>query len=250
MARVLVIPDLHLKTWVLEHGMEVADKLFCDRVILLGDYFDDWVSSVEDYRKMVDKIKEVMRKNPGRIIPLYGNHELSYMGYKCSGYKEEAQPIVDELIDKDERFRWCWTEDEVLYSHAGICAGWLEYNKLMTRGDYKRKMGKTNGARMCEEAMLNLDSLDQLAQVGPYRGGSHLHPSLAWADMQELLADRAGKFTQIVGHTPVQQIEFYDHVWFTDVYSNDNESDEFLVVVDGEPRVVHYNELIKGEINV
>ena len=250
MARVLVIPDTHLKTWVIDKGMELADKLFCDRVVLLGDYFDDWDAIDVSYRNMIDYLKNLMRKNPGRIIPLLGNHELSYLGHKCSGYHHYVAPEVKSFLENDNRFLWCYAEDCVLYSHAGFTREWMVRNKLMPLHVLKYHFGKINGARVCEERFGDLKSLDQLAQCGPARGGSSPFSSPVWADMDELLADNIGTFIQVVGHTPVQQIEFFNHCYFTDVYSNDNVSDEYLLVVDGEPKIVHYNELILGEVNV
>lgn len=249
MARALVIPDAHLKTWVIKQGMELADKLFCDRVILLGDYFDDWYAMDSDYDEMYHYLKELLRKNPGRIIPLLGNHELSYLGFPCSGHKRKMESVVKATVENDYRFLWAYSLDGVLYSHAGFTTDWVVNNKLIPNHMVKYHMGKMNGAEMCEGSLKNLADLSQLAQAGPARGG-HGVPSPVWADLSELIEGHIGNFTQVVGHTPVEQIEFYNGCYFTDVFSNGNDSDEYLFVVDGEPKIVHYNEIVKGEPNV
>ena len=249
MARALVIPDAHLKIWVIKQGMELADKLMCDRVILLGDYFDDWLGMDSDYEEMYRYLKDLLRKNHGRVIPLLGNHELSYLGYPCSGYKARVAPIVKNTVENDFRFTWCYALDGVLYSHAGFTRQWVETNQLIQPHMIRYHMGKLNGADMCEDSLKNLKDISQLAQAGPARGG-HSNPSPVWADLTELVADRIGNFIQVVGHTPVEQIEFFENCYFTDVYSNGNISDEYLFVVDGEPKIVHYNEIVKGEPNV
>lgn len=242
----MVIPDAHLRTWVIRHGVELADKLFCDKIILLGDYFDDWDAVDVMYRNMIEYLKEVMKKNPGRIIPLLGNHELSYLGFPCSGFNSIIAREVADYLEKDQRFLWCYAEDGILYSHAGFTKGWLANNNLMSRQTYRNHLGKENGPHLCEEALDKITNIQQFAQVGTVRGGNTF-PSPVWADATELLADRAGNFTQVVGHTPMKQIEFMEGIYFTDVYSNDNECDEYLFVNDGEPQIVHYNELILGE---
>lgn len=243
----MVVPDAHLRTWVIEHGVQLADKLFCDKIVLLGDYFDDWDAVDIMYRNMIEYLKNLMKKQPGRIIPLLGNHELSYLGYPCSGFNSTIAHEVYHFLDKDQRFAWCYAEDGVLYSHAGFTKGWLATNKLMTRATYRQQLGKENGPRLCEQALDRIVNLDQFAQAGAARGGSSLYPSPVWADAQELLADKVKAVHQVVGHTPMKQIEFMDGIYFTDVYSNDNECDEYLFVNEGEPKIVHYNELILGE---
>lgn len=249
MARVLVVPDPHLKTEVIERGIELADKLFCDRIVVLGDYFDDWDANIEDYEKMAAYLKKQLRLQPGRLVLLLGNHELSYMGFPCSGHKKGAESILTKWLEADNRFIWCYAEDGVLYSHAGFTDGWVRENKIVAPNflDYHFKKG--NGAATCEKGLAKMNSIAQMAQVGQARGGRDPHPSPLWADLMELVSDPVGTFIQVVGHTPVKQIEFYNHCYFCDVYSNGNVSDEYLFVHNGDPRILHYDEIIKGGLN-
>lgn len=245
MSRVLCIPDSHLKIEVIENGLELADKLMCDTVVLLGDYVDEWDSTDDDYRDMILYLKTLLRKRPG-VVPLLGNHELSYLGFKCSGYNDSVAEEVRAAFENDMRFLFAVAIDGVLYSHAGITQSWTMNNKVITMNDIRNHMGRKNGAEMSEKAINGVPSLNVLAQVGRGRGG-HSAPSPLWADLEELEMDALGKFTQVVGHTPVSQIEKLGNCWFTDVFSNGNISDEYLYIVDGEPEIVHYNELILGE---
>ena len=245
MSRALIVPDAHLKIDVIERGMELANKLMCDRVILLGDYFDDWLGMTTDYYDMRTYLKELLRKNHGRVIPLLGNHELSYLGFPCSGYNRSVEHVVRGTVENDHRFVFAYSLDGVLYSHAGATREWVIKNELIPKHMVKYHMGIKNGAEMVEDAIYKAD-YSQMAQAGPARGG-HSSPSPVWADLTELIADPIGKFTQVVGHTPVEQIEKIGNCYFCDVYSNGNESDEYLFVRDGEPEIVHYNELILGE---
>lgn len=247
MARVLVVPDAHLKIDVIERGMELANKLMCDRVILLGDYFDDWYGMDTDYDDMYRYLKDLLRKNHGRVIPLIGNHELSYLGYPCSGYRRNMEPVVRATVENDMRFLPCYACDGILYSHAGVTAEWLLANKVFPKHMIKYHIGPKTGAELVETEILKIEGLDAFAQAGPARGG-HGVPSPMWADMTELIADPISSFKQVVGHTPVEEITKIGNCYFCDVYSNGNQSDEYLFVVDGEEKIVHYNELILGEI--
>lgn len=248
MSKVLVIPDSHLKISVIAHGLELAQKYRAEKIIMLGDYFDDWFAIKSDYTKMIDYLKNLLRKNPN-VIPLFGNHEMSYMGYPCSGYtyysgiKEE---IYNWLI-KDYRFAFCYAEDGVLYSHAGVCTQWLWEHKICTANDIRLKLAKRAGTEAIERGLCSVDSYPRsvekllpFAAAGPARGGNSV-PSPLWADLTELIADPA-PVKQVVGHTPVSEITNIGRVWFTDVFSNNNISDEYLLVKDGEPEIIHYKE--------
>lgn len=245
MSKVLVIPDAHLKTEVIERGRRLADKVMATKIIMLGDYFDDWYALNIDYRIMIDYLKNLLRKDP-RIIPLFGNHELSYLGYPCSGYNRLMKQEIYNWLVKDYRFHFSYAEDGVLYTHAGVCVGWLWDNKVCTANDIRHKLTKKGGADILDKAISALDTypratanLRPLSEAGPARGGGAV-PSPLWADLTELIAD-AAPIKQVVGHTPVAQIENIGRCFFTDVYSNDNECDEYLLMNDGEPRILHYN---------
>ena len=246
MARVLVIPDSHLKIHVIEQGLELADKLMCDKVVLLGDYFDDWYAMDSDYDDMYHYLKDLLRKSAGRIVPLIGNHELSYLGFKCSGYNKRVESVVRACVEEDYRFCFAAAIDGVLYSHAGVTRSWVSNNRIIPDHVVKYHLGKKCSAEFLENAIGKVEDLNVFAQVGEARGG-HGTPSCLWADLSELIADPFPKCVQVVGHTPVQQIEKFGNCWFTDVFSNGNDSDEYLYVKDGEPQIVHYNELVLGE---
>lgn len=245
-SRVLVIPDSHLKTWVIEHGLELAKKLYCDKIILLGDYFDDWDAADIAYDNMLDYLKNLLRSNPN-VIPLFGNHELSYLGHRCSGFNYFKADKIRRAIENDNRFIWCIAVDGVLYSHAGVTRGWVEHNKILTLNQLRLDMKGKSGAEMVQRGIEAKAGTREMAQVSASRGGASKYPSPLWADMGDTLEDPLGKIPQVVGHTPVGQIEHMGNYWYTDVFSNDNVSDEYLYVSNGVPQVVSYNELIKGE---
>lgn len=244
MARVLVIPDSHLKVDVIKNGMELAERTRCEKVVLMGDYFDDWVAPISRYHEMYQYLKELIKDT--KVTPLIGNHELGYLqpGFQCSGNREEAGYLVRDLILDDHRFKTCFTEDGVLYTHAGVTRKWIEAHGLIQPNVTDYHMGKANGAELVGDAMDTIETWKWFNEAGAARGGSDI-PSPMWADLTELLDDRYGAFPQVVGHSPVSQIEMLNNVYFTDTYSNGNPSDEYLIVDDGEPVIVNYKEIVK-----
>lgn len=244
MSKVLVIPDVHMKKEVIEQGLQLARKHRADKIIMLGDYFDDWYAMNYEYLEMIQYLKKVLRSNPN-VIPLFGNHELSYLGYPCSGFNRMVQPDVYNFLIKDYRFAFCYAEDGILYSHAGVTTGWLKENQVITANDLRLKLHKKVGPEIVEKGIDKIDSYPRFSEkllpfshVGPARGGSD-YPSPVWADLTELVADPA-PFRQVVGHTPVKQIENIGRIWFADVFSNYNPCNEYLLVKDGEPETIRY----------
>lgn len=245
MSKVLVIPDLHLKLDVLEKGIKLADKLRADNIVLLGDYLDDYTFTNNQYREMINRIKNLVRFDH-RVVALLGNHELSYLGFPCSGYNNSLAEYIKAQFAHDHRFYFAVGIDGVLYSHAGVCTSWLKDNNIITQNVFRNQLTRQNGAHVLEREIGKVSNFAPFAQAGPARGGK-LNPSPLWADITELIADAVPKVRQVVGHTPITQIEKIGTCWFTDVFSNGNVSDEYLFVVDGEPEIKHYNLEFKDE---
>lgn len=243
MASVLVIPDSHTKIDVIESGLEMADKLHADHVVLLGDYFDDWGTTVDKQLEMLAYLKDVLRHRTN-VIPLYGNHELSYLNYPCSGHMREVKKKIDQGIRKDYRFLFAVSFDGILYTHAGVTQSWLRDNKILTENAIRYRLAPEAGAKVLEDKINGIEKIELFAQAGFARGGNTDAPSPLWADLRELINDPIEKVRQVVGHTPISNIECIGNCWFCDVRSNGNECDEYLFVRDGEPEIVKYSEVI------
>ena len=239
MSKVLVIPDVHMDVRVIEHGIELADKLRADQIVMLGDYFDDWFAVDSQYDEMIKYLKNLLNRRKD-IIPLLGNHELSYLGYPCSGHRKSVKSKVYNALKEDFRFLYCVAIDGILYSHAGATQQWLLENKIVTTNMLRYKMSKKAGAAFLE-SRINAAGWEPMKRVGPARGGKSI-PSPLWCDLTELISNEIPTVKQVVGHTPISEIECIGNCWFTDVFSNNNISDEYLFVVDGKPEIKHYNQ--------
>lgn len=248
MSKVLVVPDAHLKIDTIKKGVELADLYMASHIILLGDYFDDWESTPEQYYAMMDYLKGLLTINPN-VYPLMGNHEMSYLGFKCSGYNSNVADYVKSKLEKDRRFISCMAVDGVLYSHAGVTGTWAVINNLVTENELRYKCNTGGGAALLEERIARHEWEDKAIfnQVAQERGGKDPAGSCLWADLQEMATNPLGSFKQVVGHTPVREITKLGNVWFCDTQSNDNICDEYLLVNEGEPEIINYDNRFNDE---
>lgn len=246
MAKVLVVPDAHTKIDVIQKGVEIADKIHATHIVLLGDYFDDWHTTVDQQLAMLDYLEQLLHDRTD-VIPLYGNHELSYLDYPCSGHMREVKTRIDRAIRHDYRFLFAVSFDGILYTHAGVTQAWLRDNKILTENAIRYRLAPEAGAKILEDKINGVEHISVFNQPGYARGGRTDAPSPLWADLRELINDPIEKVKQVVGHTPISSIECIGNCWFCDVRSNDNDCDEYLVANEGEISVVKYGELFNED---
>lgn len=231
MSRTLFVGDLHCKYHILERVIELGEGY--DSVIFLGDYVDDWNAVPEASYNLLNRLIEYKKSNPKKVIALLGNHECSeWLGrpFACSGYTPLTSNLVKPLFDKYEYlFDIAYAPDKyTICSHAGFTKSWVKQTfnknfrsavalaKAINRAFHNRDNAESTHQKEYEEIFYHL------ADVGCSRGG-WIEPSPLWADKKELIADRLNDITQIVGHTPVQTVTFYENpnteLYFCDTFS-------------------------------
>ena len=90
--KVLVIPDIHLKTWIFDRAENIMKDGKADRAVCLMDIPDDWGMEfqIELYRKTFDRAIAFAKAYPNTLW-CYGNHDISYpWGELESGYSPYA----------------------------------------------------------------------------------------------------------------------------------------------------------------
>lgn len=67
--RILVIPDIHLKTWIFDRAEDILKADKADRAVCLMDMPDDWDMEfqIEIYRKTFDKAIEFAKNYPDTL---------------------------------------------------------------------------------------------------------------------------------------------------------------------------------------
>jgi len=130
--KILVIPDIHNKVVRAEAVMcKHQDEV--DRIILLGDYVDDYHDEPKDMHNTLGYMSS-WQLDPG-VTMLIGNHEASYMHPKlmCSGWTENKQQQWDLSVKygviNPKQFKSHVLIDDLLFTHAGLAAEHITIDK-------------------------------------------------------------------------------------------------------------------------
>ena len=208
--KVLVIPDIHLKTWIFDRAEGILKSGRADRAVCLMDMPDDWNMEfqTERYRKIFDRAITFAATFPDTLW-CYGNHDISYpWGRLETGYSPYAERTVLSKLEELEnslrnpaQINIMQRIDNVLFSHGGLSLGFVKW---------------------LDENLPDADIDDVIAAV------NNASQAYLWNDESPLWlrpqykrreAFRKETYTQVVGHTPVEKICGKDGFISTDVFS-------------------------------
>ncbi len=133
--KICVIPDLHNRVQVARDILE-REANNVDRVVFLGDYFDNYGETLKDISNMNEFIYENIVND--KYDFLVGNHDSHYLfnveGFHCknSWSHEKAVLIRADLGERLRFFKWVVIDNNWLFSHAGI----REYTNSYVSVDY------------------------------------------------------------------------------------------------------------------
>lgn len=201
----LFVGDIHNHDYIFNDIYRLDKEYNFNRIVLMGDYVDDW--NTDNYKSLetlntIIKMKQDMKD---KVTLLLGNHELSYLGYPCSGHREELEDVVRQKLEENIDLFDFYTsvmcnDNEYMCTHAGLTNGFIE-NYLG---------GKDNFVYILDTFNKNkLKSLLPFTVCSYLRGGKDIYSSSMWCDLREHsyynLQDYIVPY-QIVGHTPVSKI--------------------------------------------
>lgn len=204
--KVLFVGDIHNHQKIFEDINRLDNKYKFDRIICTGDYVDDWLTNNHDSLKTLEKIFELKRNNPDKYTLLIGNHELSYLGFPCSGHMIELEDIIEQKLKENIDFLEYYTEvdlDNKTYvcTHSGITNDYI-YNMLDKSGNWKQSLNELQKDK--------LKNLEYLKCCSYRRGGRDNCSSFVWADRMEHIESLENNEPiikyQIFGHSPVKTI--------------------------------------------
>ena len=229
--RVLVMPDIHLKTWIFDRAEDILKAGKADCVVCLMDMPDDWNMEfqIELYRKIFDRAILFAKTYPDTLW-CYGNHDLSYpWGRLESGYSPYAERTVLSKLEELENSLQDPSQiaimhriDNVIFSHGGLTANFLRrLNAELLEADIDEVVAAVNDA-----SQNYLWSDDSPLWLRPQR--------------RTVKAFRNDLYTQVVGHTPVEKIYEKDGIISTDVFSTYRDGTQIgesaMIVIDSETR--------------
>ena len=207
---VLVIPDIHLKTWIFDRAEKILRDGKADRAVCLMDIPDDWNMEfqIERYKETFDRAIVFAVDYPDTLW-CYGNHDVSYpWGRLETGYSPYAERTVMSKFEELENSLKSPAQigimhriDNVLFSHGGLTADFLKW---------------------LDEDLMFADIDDVIAAV------NDASQDYLWNDT----------YKQVVGHTPVEKIFEKDGIISTDVFSTYRDGRQIgesaMMVIDSE----------------
>ena len=229
--KVLVIPDVHLKTWVFDRAEDILKDGKADRAVCLMDLADDWNMGFQIgmYEAVYDRAIEFANTFPDTLW-CYGNHDVSYpWGRLESGYSPYAERTVISKLEKLRRSLRHESQigimhriDHVLFTHGGL---------------------STEFVRWLDRDLLDAEIDDVIRAV------NNASEDALWRDLSPLWlrpqfdgveAFRGSEYVQAVGHTPVEKILEKDGFISTDVFSTTSTGyqigESAMIVIDSETK--------------
>ena len=226
--KILCLPDIHCrKFW----RQAIADNVGnVDKVIFLGDYLDPYPNEIESNLQlmevksfkdsfnalnMLNDIISLKKNEPDKYILLTGNHTDSYIWSKFSAATrtdydnwEKYHKFFSENL---EYFNLVWTEDDVIFSHAGISEDWANEvsEEMEISKDIKTIVETLKNTKL---PIFDLKYIQLISNISYYRGGDSQFGSCEWADIhehinsfesavQERIVPKEIGYFQVFGHT-------------------------------------------------
>lgn len=223
--RIIILPDIHGRIW----WKDILDNEEYDLVVFLGDY----VSSHDDIDGLhqinnLENILDFKEANPDKVILLRGNHDVQHLGYywaECSGLFPEVEEWLSRKENKerflnDTQWIYLYKPSNILFSHAGISKTWLKKADVLIRDINNLPPSELFGFT---------PGIDN-----PYDCyGDSIYQPCTWIRPGSLLSDMPERYTQVVGHTPFNEI-VHHKTPSCNVYFCDCNLKEYLVFDSGE----------------
>lgn len=119
--KILTIPDVHNKIELIEYAEKLAGKHSVNKLVFLGDLFDDWNrKSSGDYRETIKKISKLHKKLDCHFV--LGNHDAPYLLGIARHYSVEWDDLRSEIRDflVDIKPTLAYSLNGWTFSHAGV----------------------------------------------------------------------------------------------------------------------------------
>lgn len=244
--KLLVIPDIHLRTWMLKAAEEAAKENNVDGFVFLGDFVDDFgkENDLEAYRETLDTVIQFAKDHPNTYW-CWGNHDTSYLWYKNqSGFSFHAFWLVKEKLQEliqtvpEDRLKFVHRIDNTLFMHGGLSKYFVE---------------------VVEERVGQTLEVDELVEVINAQGETAMwtDSSPIWhrpQDAHPVWKYEPAGFVQVVGHTPVEKIYQEGGVISCDTFSTYRDGtpygDRTFLLIDTETmewKAIHSAEIVVSE---
>lgn len=224
--KILVIPDVHLKPWMFDRASEILNSGAAKKAVCLMDIPDDWGQeyNLGLYEETFDAAIRFQKEFP-ETLWCYGNHDLSYewLQYE-SGFSSVAIPVVQkklselrrELPDRSQ-MAYIHRIDDVLFLHGGLTHAFVKY--------YANDVDYDDTDAVIEKINL-LGRNEMWDDASPLWFRPQFYNEKMYKE-EDLL--------QVVGHTPIMQINRLGNMLSCDLFSTYSTGDpigtqEYLLI--------------------
>lgn len=195
--KILAVPDIHLKTEILDKAEQILSEGKADKCVFLGDYNDEWgcEEDTEKYISVYERITAFDEKHPDTLW-CYGNHETCYMWERLqSGFSHKNIELIRHNLlalkcRMGDRLNFIHKIDRVLFSHAGITEQFVMKNVNIRRPD--------------DEIIQILNDIGN-SEAGKFAYWNDISPIWYRPDINYAVF-KPNKYLQVTGHTPVKNI--------------------------------------------
>jgi len=204
---VLIIPDIHHKVDEVE---KIIRSVGADKVIFLGDYFDNIDDTPEVVKYTCDWLVHSV-KMPNRIH-LFGNHDVHYaFPYKkleCTGYEQWKYWLIQDITENKiwNNLKWFYfLNNRWLLTHAGLHRNNVPDKILQLKNDRKNFIENISNW-LKQEIRIGLNKIANnqyswIFNAGKSRNGPFQVGGITWCDFNREFLCVPG-INQIVGHSP------------------------------------------------
>ena len=225
--RTIVVGDMHQKQHLILPIADSAIRLLgARRVVLLGDYCDDYSPNRDetDAEKLLKALEyqvdwvDRTRKRGIRVDALLGNHDVQYL-IERQGPGTNLNCIVPvRRMLAQMNVRIAAAVDGWLATHAGLTSQFANVVLEIDANDERSDRPSYSAESLSEQLNATLDhALSEMFErgndeelllfnlCGPGRGGVCI-PGPLWASTSELTVLGMPYLNQIIGHTPVYSV--------------------------------------------
>ena len=222
MNKILIIPDVHGRSFWKEEVYRVVENEKDTHIVFLGDYVDPYSYegiNPEDGIAALEEIIDLKIKYKNQITLLLGNHDCGYIWDSvCRArrsvkyYKDINHLLVSNLSLFDLAYKVEFGDKKYMFTHAGIHKVWIDkfIDYLNVKIGYNNIDFFLNNALHVETYSDALESfLGEYSYFRSYFGPDY--GSCIWADVRELSEelphrekDKELGYFQIFGHTQLE----------------------------------------------
>lgn len=267
--KTIIISDLHNRVDWVEFALQSPVLKPYDRVIFLGDYFDDYYDTVQNAANAAQWLEQSIHE-PNRIH-LMGTHDLWYRFpsnrfISASGNTEaKAYAIRGALTEKDwNLLKLFHYEQNFLMTHAGVHQFLINWYVSQKKSIYSKHIHIINNKEVLDlntqevidkiiqpatdEALIDIsrNKSHPWLDAGYARGGIQPVGGIIWLDWNKEF-EPISDLNQIVGHTEHQFPE-QKSTQNSDNYCLDTRNHHIGILEDGKFSYVRTVDVLQGHL--